>query len=658
MKKLLVTSALPYANGAIHLGHLVEYIQTDIWVRYWRLRGRDVVYFCADDTHGTPVMMRARDEGITPEQLVERVGQEHRRDFACFQIQFDNYYSTHSEENRQLSVEIYQALRRNGHIAERAIEQAYCETDRIFLPDRYIRGTCPRCGAEDQYGDACEVCSSTYNPRELIKPFCALCGATPTWRQSTHLFFRLADFTEPLKAWLLGGHVQDEVANKLMEWFQAGLQDWDISRDAPYFGFEIPDQPGKYFYVWLDAPVGYMASCLNWCRRHNADFDVYWRSEETEVYHFIGKDIIYFHALFWPAMLIGSGFRTPTRLCVHGFLTVNGEKMSKTRGTFINAETYLRHLDPQYLRYYYASKLNARVEDLDLSLDDFINRVNAELVNNFANIPSRILAIVHQHCGGRLATLDEGGRALVAQVRGQCDAVARAYEDREFYQVTRLLSEAAGAINTYLQEHKPWKLVKEDVGRAAVVCTGALNAFKIVATLLQPILPEFARKVANMLDLPALTWAGLDEVLENRPVQTYERLVDRVERARVEAIVNESRQSLGSAEEVEAPALSLDPLVDSELQTMRVVDIAAVPEAERLVALTLEADGKQRSVLAGLGADAVQKGLTGKHFLVLANLEPKVMRGRESQGMILAAKVGQETIPVQVPDTQASAAVE
>jgi methionyl-tRNA synthetase len=658
MTKLLVTSALPYANGAIHLGHLVEYIQTDIWVRYWKLRGRDVVYFCADDTHGTPVMMRARDEGIAPEQLIARIEQEHRRDFAGFQIQFDNYYSTHSQENRQLSIEIYQALRRNGHIVERAIEQAYCETDRMFLPDRYIRGTCPNCHSEDQYGDACEVCSSTYNPRDLLNPYCTQCGSAPTWRQSTHLFFRLADFTDRLKAWLHGGHVQEEVANKLSEWFQAGLQDWDISRDAPYFGFEIPDQPGKYFYVWLDAPIGYMASCLNWCRRHGADFDAYWRREETEVYHFIGKDIIYFHALFWPATLMGSGFRTPTRLCVHGFLTVNGEKMSKSRGTFINAETYLRHLDPQYLRYYYASKLNARVEDVDLSLDDFVNRVNAELVNNFANIPSRILGILHQSCDGRLTALDEGGTALVARVRGQCNAVAQLYEGREFHQVTRLLSDLAGEINTYLQEHKPWKLVKEDVNRAATVCTGALNAFKIVATLLQPILPEFARKMASMLDVPALTWAGLDEVLEKRPVRPYERLVDRLDRKRVEAVVSDSRESLGATEEAEAPTLSLDPLVDCELQTMRLVELTPVPGAEKLVALTLEAEGKQRTVLAGLGPEAAQHGLVGKNFLVLANLEAKVLRGRESQGMILAAKVGKETIPVLVPEKQAGPPVE
>lgn len=658
MDRILITSALPYANGPIHIGHLVEYIQTDIWVRYWRLRGRNAVYLCADDTHGTPVMVRARDEGIDPEQLIERVWHEHRRDFAGFEIQFDNYYTTHSEENRQLCSEIFLALRQKGHIVERTIEQAYCEFDDMFLPDRYIRGTCPDCGAEDQYGDSCEVCSTTYSARDLIDPYCAQCGAQPAWRESMHLFFRLSDFTDRLKEWLQGGHVQDEVANKLQEWFQVGLQDWDISRDAPYFGFEIPGHPGKYFYVWLDAPVGYMASTMDWCRRSGADFDAYWRGEETNVYHFIGKDIIYFHALFWPAMLMGSGFRTPTRLFVHGFLTVNGEKMSKSRGTFINAETYLRHLDPQYLRYYYASKLGASVADLDLSLDDFVNRVNADLVNKIANIPSRVLAILHKHCQGTLSSLDEGGLALVAQLRGQCDAVAQLYEDRELGRVTRALSEMAGDINDYLQEHKPWKLVQEDVSRAATICTGALNAFKILATLIQPILPVFSGKFADLLGVPSLTWANLDEAIENRPAKPYEHLVQRVERSKVDAMIGDSSESLADETDVPVPTLTLDPLVDCDFRTMHLVAMEAVEGADRLVALTLEVDGERRQVLAGLGHDAVESGLIGKNLLVLANLEPKVLRGRESQGMILAAEIEGEPVPVVVPESQANAILE
>lgn len=658
MEKMLVTSALPYANGPIHIGHLVEYIQTDIWVRYWRLRGRDAVYICADDTHGTPIMMRARDDGIKPEQLIERVWHEHRRDFDSFQIQFDNYYTTHSKENLQLCSEIYLSLRQKGHIAERVIEQAYCESCHIFLPDRYIRGTCPNCGAEDQYGDSCEICSTTYSPRDLVNPYCAQCGGHPTWRESTHLFFRLSDFTERLQEWVRGDHVQDEVANKLQEWFEVGLQDWDISRDAPYFGFEIPDRPGKYFYVWLDAPVGYMASTLDWCRRSGTDFDEYWRSENTKVYHFIGKDIIYFHALFWPAMLMGSGFRTPTRLFVHGFLTVNGEKMSKSRGTFINAETYLRHLDPQYLRYYYAAKLGAGVSDIDLSLDDFINRVNADLVNKIANIPSRVLAILHKHCNGTLSSLDEGGRALVDELRGQCDLVAQLYEDRELVRVTRTLLEMAGQINDYLQEHKPWKLVEEDVSRAATICTGALNAFKVIAILIQPILPEFNAKLACMLEVPSLTWSNFDEVLENRTVRPYEHLVQRVERSKVDAMINDSRTSLVEEQDVPVTTLTLDPLVDCDFRTMRLIELMPVEGSDNLITLTLESDAERRQVLAGLGHNAINSDIAGKNLLVLANVEPKVLRGQESHGMILAAKVDGEPIPITVPDSQASGRLE
>jgi methionyl-tRNA synthetase len=658
MQKILATSALPYANGPIHIGHLVEYIQTDIWVRYWRLRGQDAVYICADDTHGTPIMMRARDEGLEPEELIERIWHEHRRDFASFQIQFDNYYTTHSEENRELCSEIFLSLQRNGHIVERAIEQAYCDFDQMFLPDRYIRGTCPKCGAEDQYGDSCEVCSTTYSARDLLNAYCSQCGAQPTWRETTHLFFRLSDFTEKLKTWLAGGHVQDEVANKLQEWFQEGLHDWDISRDAPYFGFEIPDHPNKYFYVWLDAPVGYMASTMDWCSRSGADFAAYWRGEDTKVYHFIGKDIIYFHALFWPAMLMGAGFRTPTSVFVHGFLTVDGEKMSKSRGTFINAETYLRYLDPQYLRYYYATKLGAGVVDLDLSLDDFINRVNADLVNKIANIPSRVLAILHKHWRGSLSFLDKDGEMLVAHMLEQCDSVAQFYEDREMGRVTRTLMEMAGQINDYLQEHKPWKLVEEDLARAATVCTGALNAFKVLVILIQPILPEFNRKVAAVFGVPVLNWANLNQVLENRTVQPYEHLVQRVERSKVEAMINDSRGPSTDEQEIQAPILSLDSLLDCDFRTMRLVDLAQVEGSDHLIALTLEAEGERRQVIAGLGPNAVHRNLVGKNLLVLANLEPRTLRGRESQGMILAAEVDGEPTPVVVPDNQANATLE
>ena len=637
MEKILVTSALPYANGPIHIGHLVEYIQTDIWVRYWRLRKRNVIYICADDTHGTPIMLRARDEGIEPEELIQRIWHEHRRDFAGFQIQFDNYSSTHSRDNRSLCSEIYLALRDNGHIVERMIEQAYCESCNIFLPDRYIRGACPNCGAQDQYGDSCEVCSTTYSPRDLVRPYCVQCGAVPVWRESKHLFFKLSNFTDKLKKWLQEGHVQTEVANKLREWFEIGLNDWDISRDAPYFGFEIPDQPGKFFYVWLDAPVGYMASTMEWCREHGENFDSYWRDDSSGVYHFIGKDIIYFHALFWPAMLMGSGFRAPTRLFVHGFLTVNGEKMSKSRGTFINAETYLRHLDPQYLRYYYATKLSAGVDDLDFNVDDFINRVNADLVNKIANIPSRVLAILHKHCNGKLTTVDKTGRVLIARLLAQRDLIEQYYEERELNRVTLVLIQMAGLINEYLQEQKPWTLVREDLNRVATVCTVAVNGFKILATFIQPILPEISQQFAWILGMPTLSWDDLDQMVELKAVRQYEHLVKRVDRANVDAMMADSRTLLAEAENVKAPQFTLDPLVDCDLRTMRVAELNPVPGSDLLVALKLEYEGTLRHVLAGVGGTAAVDHLLGNDVLVVVNVEPRKLLGHTSDGMILAA---------------------
>lgn len=652
MKKLLVTSALPYANGPIHLGHLVEYLQTDIWVRYWRLRGREVVYFCADDTHGTPIMLRAWNEQTTPEELIGRMEREHRRDFAGFGIEFDLYYSTHSPENRELSEEIYRKLQENGHIVTREIEQAYCPRDEMFLPDRYIRGQCPNCGAADQYGDACEVCSRTYSPRELIAPRCARCGTVPEWRLSTHLFFRLSDFTERLHAWVGSGRVQPEIANKLAEWFEEGLHDWDISRDAPYFGFEIPDYPGKYFYVWLDAPVGYMATSLRWCREHGVDFDSYWRrDDEADVIHFIGKDIVYFHALFWPATLMGSGFRTPSELAVHGFLTVNGEKMSKTRGTFINAETYLRFLDPQYLRYYYAAKLNSRVEDLDLNFEDFLLRVDSDLVNKLANIPSRTLAILHKSCGGRLGSLDDEGRELVAALHARAEEVGELYERREFSQAVRVLTELAGDLNLNLHQREPWKLAKSDPPAAAAVCTAALNGFRIVATLLKPILPGFAATTARMLGLPELTWEGMDEILENRPVKPYERLVERVDPKKIEALLAASRESRAAAPQPKLPELTTEAWADIELRPLAVTAVTA-PASGKLGYLRFQLSGTdgERTVVARLGSPEDFQHLVGRKLLVVSNLKPKVVQGEESQGMVLASEIDKRRTAVELID--------
>lgn len=646
MKKLLVTSALPYANGSIHIGHLVEYIQTDVWVRYWRLRGRDAIYICADDTHGTPIMIRARDEGIPPESLIERMREEHLRDFTTFQIGFDNYYSTHSEENRQLSSEIYLAQVKGGHMPEKEIEQAFCPKEQIFLPDRFIKGKCPNCGAADQYGDACEKCSKTYNAKELVEPYCSNCGATPIWKPSSHAFFRVSDFTEELQAWLKEG-VRGEVSNKLQEWFKDGLQDWDITRDAPYFGFEIPGRDRQYFYVWLDAPVGYMASTLNWCNRNGADFDAYWRdSEEADVYHFIGKDIVYFHALFWPALLMGAGFRTPTGLCVHGFLTVGGEKMSKSRGTFITAQAFVEHLDPQYLRFYYAAKLDSGIDDVDLNLDDFVLRVNSDMLGKIANIPSRVMKILHDACEGRLGEMDAEGRALWSGLLERRPSIAEAYERREFSAVSRILSEAAGEINVYLEQQAPWKLARENVPRTQAVCTSALNAFKVLVTYLQPILPEFGAKFAEMVGELAFDWDSLERVVENRTIQPYTQLAKRIDPKQVTALV-ESQKSRKAAP-VELPQLFSEPLARCQFSAAKVISAMDVPNTNGLIRLVVEADGDEATIMSKLGHDGTAARLVGREILLLKNLESRKVAGQISEGMLLAADGGEGVVPIIV----------
>jgi len=501
-----VTSALPYANGDIHIGHLVEYIQTDIWVRFQRLRGNDCTYVCADDTHGTAIMIRARREGITPEELIARMHQAHLRDFAQFEVEFDNYYSTHSAENRELACGIYESLRAEGHIAVRQVEQAYCEHDRMWLPDRFIRGKCPKCGAEDQYGDSCDACGTTYRPTDLVGARCSLCGKPPVRRLSEHYFFKLGDFEPQLKRWLSEGHVHPAIANKLDEWFREGLRDWDISRDGPYFGFEIPGTEDKYFYVWLDAPIGYMASFRNLCGRTGRDFDAYWKSEQHELHHFIGKDITYFHALFWPAMLMGSGYRTPTQLAIHGFLTVEGQKMSKSRGTFVNARTFARHVPPQALRYYYASKLGPGPEDVDLSLEDFVNRHNAELVGKIANLVSRSARMVQSKLGGRTGEPEAGAAAMLARLRDAAPRLAANYESRNFNLVVREICALADESNRYLEQTQPWQVVKSDEDLARGQLSAALEASRILAVYLKPIVPGLVAKVEDCLATGSQRW--------------------------------------------------------------------------------------------------------------------------------------------------------
>jgi len=546
-RTILVTSALPYANGPIHLGHLVEYIQTDIWVRFQKLRGHDCYYVCADDTHGTPVMLRAQQEGVTPEQLISRMHTEHARDFADFGVAFDNYYSTHSPENRELAELIYRKLQAGGHIAKRTIQQAFDPVKQMFLPDRFIKGECPRCGAKDQYGDNCEVCGATYSPTDLKNPVSALSGVTPIEKESEHYFFKLGDFEDSLRKYLFPDitdvrHVQPEVANKLDEWFSAGLRDWDISRDAPYFGFEIPDAPGKFFYVWLDAPIGYMASFQNLCARKNLNFDDFWGPNSTaELYHFIGKDILYFHALFWPAMLEGAGFRKPSAIFAHGFLTVNGQKMSKSRGTFINARAYLNHLNPEYLRYYFAAKLSSRVEDIDLNLDDFSARINSNLVGKYVNIAARSAGFIHERFGGRLSA-ELANPPLLQETQAAATAIAQAYEDREYGEAMRLIMALADKANAFVDDEKPWNLAKDPAQglRLQQVCSTNINLFRLLTLYLKPVLPTLTQNAETFLNIAPLTWAQAGSLLTDHVINPYRHLATRVDPKHVAALLEES----------------------------------------------------------------------------------------------------------------------
>ena len=551
-RRILVTSALPYANGSIHLGHLVEYIQTDIWVRFQKLRGHECWYVCADDTHGTPIMLRAQKEGISPEQLIERMSAEHQRDFADFDVAFDNYYSTHSPENRELAETIYKRLRDAGHIAQRVIEQAYDPVKQMFLPDRFIKGECPKCGAKDQYGDSCEVCGATYSPTELKNAVSVISGVAPIKKESEHFFFKLGDFKDQLRAYLFPSvadtrHVQPEVANKLDEWFAAGLQDWDISRDAPYFGFEIPDAPGKYFYVWLDAPIGYMASFKNFCARNKLKFDDFWgKDSKAELYHFIGKDILYFHALFWPAMLSGAGFRVPTAINAHGFLTVNGQKMSKSRGTFINARSWLNHLPAEYLRYYFAAKLGARLDDIDLNLEDFTARINSDLVGKYVNIASRCAGFLSKKFGGKLVAVGTSN-TLVRDMQSASDGIAEMFDTREFGKALREVMSWTDNVNSFIDQVKPWELAKKTESDAALqqACSDALQMFRLLTIYLKPILPKLAENVEHFLAIPPLTWGNAQHLLPaGHTIKPYQHLAARVDLKQVAALLEESKEDL------------------------------------------------------------------------------------------------------------------
>lgn len=658
-RKRLVTSALPYANGPIHIGHLVEYLQTDIWVRFQKAIGGECRYFCADDTHGTPIMIRAKTESITPEELINRVHAEHLRDFTGFQIEFDNYYSTHSDENRQFSEMIYQKALQKGSIIKNQIKQAYDEQEKMWLPDRYIKGTCPRCKAPDQYGDSCDACGAHYQTTELINPVSTVSGNPPVLRESTHYFFRLGDYEADLKKLFAAGYVQESVRNKLDEWFSAGLKDWDISRDGPYFGFKIPGEDDKYFYVWLDAPIGYMASCKNYCDKNGLDFDHVWNSPDYEIFHFIGKDIMYFHALFWPALLMSADLRMPTKLFVHGFLTVNGQKMSKSKGTFIMASTYLKHLDPQYLRYYYASKLSGDVGDIDLNFEDFINRVNSDLVGKLANLPSRSGPMLSKKLDGMLGTLDDKGRALINELIAAKAEIIDHYENLNYAAAIRRIAALADICNKYVEDNAPWTLIKTDPEATRTVLTAILNATKVLAIYLKPVLPEFAAKVEQFLALDPLSFADVKTILENRKINDYIRLIERVEKEKVDAMVEESKQTPQTEQpkaQLEEPLeaeCTFDDFMKVDLRIARVAKASAVEGADKLLQLELDLGGVTKNVFAGIAKAYKPEELEGRLVMCVANLAPRKMRFGVSEGMVCASGPGGTEVFVLSPDSGA-----
>ncbi len=659
---MLVTCALPYANGSIHLGHMLEHIQADIWVRYQRMRGHQVHFVCADDAHGTPIMLKAQQLGITPEEMIAAVSKEHQADFAGFNISFDNYHSTHSDENRELAELIYGRLQAGGKIKSRTISQLFDPEKSMFLPDRFVKGTCPKCKSPEQYGDNCDSCGATYSPTELIDPKSAVSGATPVMKDSEHFFFDLPQFEKWLAEWVRGsGAIQEEMANKMQEWFESGLQQWDITRDAPYFGFEIPGAPGKYFYVWLDAPIGYMASFKNLCnKRGDIDFDSYWKADsEAELYHFIGKDIAYFHCLFWPSMLEGAGFRKPTKVNVHGYVTVNGAKMSKSKGTFIKASTYLNHLDPECLRYYYAAKLNSRIDDLDLNLDDFVARVNADVVNKLVNLASRNAGFIAKRFDGKLAaTCSEP--ELYAEFANARSAIAEAYESREFSRAIREIMALADKANRYVDDKAPWVIAKQEGADAELqaVCSVGINLFRVLMAYLKPVMPLLAERAEAFLG-ETLSWDGIEMPLVDHTVAPFKALFSRIEPAKIEAMIDASKEDLAKEQAPKASGplvddpisetISYDDFAKIDLRIALIKKAEAVPEADKLLKLQLDIGGETRQVFAGIKSAYNPEDLEGKLTVMVANLAPRKMRFGMSEGMVLAAGPGGKDLWILEP---------
>lgn len=671
-RHILVTSALYYANGSLHLGHILETIQSDIWVRFQKLQGHHCIHVCGSDAHGTPIMLEAEKQGLSPEQLVTKINAEHQNDFAAFLIDFDNFYTTHSPENQTLTELVYSRLHDKGDIVARNITQSYDPVKNMFLPDRYVKGECPKCGAKDQYGDSCEVCGATYSPTELKNPISVVSGVAPIEKDSEHYFFKLENYTDLLKRWTHQGHLQPQITNKLNEWFDAGLRQWDISRDGPYFGFAIPNTENKYFYVWLDAPIGYMASFKNYCEKNkDVSFDAYWGQDSTyELYHFIGKDIVYFHALFWPAMLAGSGFRTPSAIFAHGFLTVNGQKMSKSRGTFITARNYLDHLAPEYLRYYLAAKLNDGIDDLDLNLDDFTTRVNADLIGKYVNIASRCAGFITKNFQGKLSSTLHN-EALYQRFTAASAQIQADINSRQYHRAIRDIMGLADLANQFIDENKPWELIKkpENAEKVQLVCTMGLNLFRLLTIQLKAVLPEVAAKIEDFLNISPLKWEDIQTPLLNHTINPYQPLMQRIDPVQVQNLLEKgkaamtdipSKQSATATKEETktsdiAPVITYDDFAKVDLRIAKIVNAEHVEGADKLLKLTLNIGEENRQVFAGIKSAYQPEDLIGKLTVMVANLAPRQMRFGLSEGMVLAAGPGGKDLWLLEPHQGAQA---
>ena len=647
MRRIVVTSALPYANGSIHLGHLVEYIQTDIWVRSQKMAENECVYICADDSHGTPIMLKAKELGITPEELIKKTYDEHVKDFKDFQIEFDNFHTTHSDENKEISQRMYQSLKDKGDIVSKEIEQFYDNQAKMFLPDRFIKGECPKCGAKDQYGDSCEECGATYSPTDVKNPISTVSNTTPVTKKTEHVFFQLSSYESFLKEWMHDNDIQKEIKNKLSEWLEGGLVDWDITRDKPYFGFEIPDLKDKYFYVWLDAPIGYIASHKNYCDKNKQNYLDDWKEDSnTELYHFIGKDIAYFHGLFWPAMLEGAGFRKPNGVFCHGFLTIDGEKMSKSRGTFFNARTYLNHLQPDYLRYYFSSRLTSKIEDIDLSFDDFMTRVNSDLVGKIINIGSRCAKFINKDFDNKLS-IDVGNKSLLGTMLSKKDEIISNYESRNFAANIRIITSLSDEVNKYLDEEKPWVKIKNQDSKESVqtICTDGINAFRIIITYLKPVLPDIACKVESMLNADSLSYQNISDMILDHKINTFEPLITRINKESIEKMKDENKQEDIVTEDTNK--ITIDDFIKVDLRIAKVINVKEIEDSRKLLELELDIGDETRTIFAGIKKSYSPDDLIGKSVVVIANLKLRKMKFGISNGMVLATQHDGEIIILQ-----------